>query len=746
VKKPFILILTIFLSSDFFAQVDQTLTDTLALDEIVVTASRRREKITEAPATVQMLTTRDLSRFAGSNPLELVAGFRGIEYTRFGVDGITLNARGFNSAFNNRVLEIVDGRINTSSLSGGLPVYNNGTMMKDDILRYEVVTGPQTALYGPNALNLVLNVIAKDPRTYPGTTIAMSVGNQSQFSTRIRHTQQIDDHWAYKILGEFAKGTEFTFYDSVYRKTTSIGIPEQDVDFDFSHWRGEGHVYYHVSEKADIILSGGGSTNDYLQVTTSGRNQFNGRTHSFLQLRYVDPSFYVNVYNTWGSFGENSYRIRDYTLELDTLLKQSVPYQMARDSALEKARFKEESQRLNAEVQYNTNFEKAGLHLIASMDYQLQRPNSYGMTLVDSLERISISQVGSVLQIEKTLPLDMKLIGALRYDHHETLGDFFAPKFTLVKKLGNGLARAGFAKAYAMPTILQQYAAFNRKYFGNSGTGIKYIPIDFPDSIAFTVPLKPEEVQTWEFGYKAKISKPFFIDISGYYAKSTNFITPQIPVKGRALEVDGIPVTHDSLNAGNVTNGTLDSTAIFFANFNYAEVNTWGIDVGMTWTLNKHIGISVNYSWIDSDITDSIPEHDANDNNTISLDERSLNAPHHRGSATLLFTNMLKDKFHCMLGARYVQKYDFYSGTQIGTSEGEGMKGAVAGNPKVNYNFDWGPLGDFLTVDFSAGYSFNSWLSANLNITNLFNSRQIEFVGSPSIGRLIVAEVRVDLK
>ena len=224
-KKPFILFLSILLSSDFFAQVDHTLTDTLALDEIVVTASRHREKITEAPASVQVLTTRELSRFAGSNPLELVAGFRGIEFTRFGVDGITLNARGFNSAFNNKVLEIVDGRNNTSSLSGSLPVYNNGTMIKDDILRYEVVTGPQTALYGPNALNAVLNIITKDPRIYPGTTIAMSIGNQSQFSTRIRHAQQVNDRWAYKILGEFARGTEFMFYDSVYATGNIIAFP-----------------------------------------------------------------------------------------------------------------------------------------------------------------------------------------------------------------------------------------------------------------------------------------------------------------------------------------------------------------------------------------------------------------------------------------------------------------------------------------------------------------------------------------
>jgi len=752
-KKPFILLLPILLgSSDFFAQVNHTLTDTLTLDEIVVIASRRPEKITDAPATVQVLTTRELSRFAGSNPLELVAKFRGIEFTRFGVDGITLNARGFNNAFNNRVLEIVDGRNNTSSLSGGLPVYNNGTMMKDDILQYEVVVGPQTALYGPNALNAVVNVITKDPRTYPGTTVATSIGNQSQFSSRIRHAQQIDDRWAYKILGEFARGTEFIFYDSVYanRKPGQPwppGIPEYDVDFDFNHWRGEGHVYYRVSEKADIILSGGGSSNDYLQVTTSGRNQFNGRTHSFLQLRYVHPSFYINVYNTWGSFGENSYRIKDYTLALNGAL-DSLPYHTAKQQSLEIARFKEESQRLNAEVQYNTNFEKEGLHLIASMDYQLQSPNGYGITLVDSLKRISISQVGAVLQMEKSLPLDMKLVGALRYDHHESLGDFFAPKLTLVKKIGDGLARAGFAKAYAMPTILQQYAGLNRSYFGNSGEGIKYIPNDsLIFNPSYTEPLQPEEVLTWELGYKGKISKPFFIDISGYYSKSNNFITPQIQVLGRALAVNGIPVTHNPQNAGSIDtiSGILDS-ASFTANFNYVEVNTWGIDAGMTWTLHKHVGLSINYSWIDSDITDGSMENDANDNGEITADEKSLNAPHHRGSASLLFTNMLKDKFHFMLGARYVQQYDFYSGNQIGTSEGEGKKGKVVGNEKVNYNFDWGPLGGFLSVDFSAGYSFNSSLSANLNITNVLNSRQIEFVGSPSIGRLIVAEVRVELK
>ncbi len=103
------------------------------------------------------------------------------------------------------------------------------------------------------------------------------------------------------------------------------------------------------------------------------------------------------------------------------------------------------------------------------------------------------------------------------------------------------------------------------------------------------------------------------------------------------------------------------------------------------------------------------------------------------------------------LSARLVQQYEFYSANQIGTVAGEGSRGKVFGgiNP-VNgrprwylKNFDHGPLGDFITVDLSTGYKINEMVSVNIGVTNLFDTRQIEFVGSPSIGRLIMAELKL---
>ncbi|HRO71707.1 MAG TPA: TonB-dependent receptor plug domain-containing protein, partial [Chitinophagaceae bacterium] len=171
--------------------------------EVVITASRRPEKITNAPASIQVLTTRDFDRFAGSNVNEMVATIQGVEYTRTGIEGITFNARGFNSAFNNKTLQLVDGRISMAALSGSLPIFNNGTYMKNDLEKIEIVLGPQTALYGPNAHNAVFNVITKDPRKYPGTIASQSAGNHYQFSSRLRHAEVINKRWAFKLSGEY---------------------------------------------------------------------------------------------------------------------------------------------------------------------------------------------------------------------------------------------------------------------------------------------------------------------------------------------------------------------------------------------------------------------------------------------------------------------------------------------------------------------------------------------------------------
>ena len=767
----------------------------LAIDDrmgnaIVVSASKRPEKITNAPASIQVIGAKDFNQYAGSNVGELASTVQGIEYTRSGVDEITFNARGFNSAFNLKVFQLVDGRNSMSTLSGSLPVFNNGSTQKDDLERIEIVLGPQAALYGPNAHNALFNFITKDPRKYSGTTVSLSAGSQSQFSGRLRNASKINNKWAYKFSGEYAKGEDYKWYDTVYAGnqppsvytgdqpppgTTpfygpAVSIAERNVNFNFRRYRGEAHVYHSLTAKTDIIISGGGSNVNRLQVTTGGRNQLQNVTYGFIQGRIVHPRYFINVYNTWGSLG-TTYIIGSYTRDYwnrthSTITDPNHPQypsfgRLSPDEAEANAlrlgnTAKEDNQRLNAELQYNYNFQKQGLFLVAGASYQKDRPNGYGINLVDSFEKIKVVQYGIVLHVEKTLPISIRLITSLRFDHHSNFGNFFSPKLAIVTNVGDGSLRLTWGQAFSMPSILNQYAGVNRLLFGN-GTGIWYVPngVYKYDTASFktTAALKPEQVKTWEIGYKGTIVKKLFADINLYNGTSINFISPQRSVAGRALSVNGIPVTHNKDRAGSFGSDDKLSGASFSTFFNYGEVRAYGLDAGLTFSFNKILSVGLRYSWFGSDITKDDAMNDANTDGYVSLEERSLNAPQQRGSVIANFQNLLKQKLFITVAGRFVQEYDFYSGNQIGTAAGKGARGIVFGGtanttngPLPRWylkNFDWGPLGGFLTVDINAGYNFNEMVSVNMGITNLFGTRQIEFVGSPSIGRLFMFELKV---
>lgn len=720
-------------------------------NEVVVSASKRAEKITNAPASVRVIGKKELDEFAGSNVFELASYLQGVEFIRSGIDYVALNARGFNKAGNNKVLQVIDSRNTMTTVSTNLPMYNYSTMNKLDVERIEFVLGPQSALYGPNAHNVVLNTITKDPRKYQGTTVAISAGNHYQFSSRLRQAAKINDKWAYKLIGEYVAGKDFNFHDTVYVAKIpgyDSSTAEYNVDFNFRRIRGEAHLYYTIAPKSDIIISGGSSHNNSLGVTNAGRNQARGISPGFLQVRYVHPNFFATIYNTWGKMG-TSYGINSYTRDFWNLSRGpgALPPEIAEDSARRKNMFYEKNQRLNAEVQYNYFFRKAGLHLVAGLSYQKEKPNSFGTSLVDLNKRIYVTQWGGVAQLEKKLPWNIRFIGAVRLDNHSNFGKFISPKLALTKTFNENNFRITWAKAYAAPSIFFQYANLSGITFGN-GPGVKYIPNGSnpsDESIVSTIPLKPEEINTWEVGYKGTIAKKLYIDLNSYYGISKNFLGPAFEVDGRAISVGDIPVT--PAFPGMVDNNGFLNNAKFNTFFNYGDVRSYGLDIGLNYSFNRIISLAIRYSWFGSGITSNNLKNDANGDSAVTTEESSLNAPRHRGVAILNFQNLCRQKMFVSFAARFTEQYDFYSGSQISTAAGEGKRGIVYRDnlPPILKNFDWGPLGGFTVVDVIAGYRINTMLNLNMSITNLFNVKQLEFVGSPYIGRLIMFELKVHL-
>ncbi|MBC6605763.1 hypothetical protein H8B13_02940 [Hymenobacter sp. BT188] len=74
------------------------------------------------------------------------------------------------------------------------------------------------------------------------------------------------------------------------------------------------------------------------------------------------------------------------------------------------ALFRDDSRRINGEVQYNNNF--GGFDVVIGTQYQRDMANSNNTYLFDRECDIIINQVGVYTQIEKELPANFKVIAA----------------------------------------------------------------------------------------------------------------------------------------------------------------------------------------------------------------------------------------------------------------------------------------------------------------------------------------------
>ncbi|HEV2130086.1 MAG TPA: carboxypeptidase regulatory-like domain-containing protein, partial [Longimicrobiaceae bacterium] len=161
-------------------------TEAVRLGGVVVSAARRPQRITEAPATITRIDPTVLDNTVGNNWAAALKQVKGLDFIQVGMTSVAVNARGFNSSFNNRMLMMEDGRIAVLP-ENGLPVGQFTAIPKVDLAGIEVLVGPGAALYGADASSGVITLLTKDPRQFPGTTVEVTGGNREYKNVQARH-------------------------------------------------------------------------------------------------------------------------------------------------------------------------------------------------------------------------------------------------------------------------------------------------------------------------------------------------------------------------------------------------------------------------------------------------------------------------------------------------------------------------------------------------------------------------------
>lgn len=224
----------------------------------------------------------------------------------------------------------------------------------------------------------------------------------------------------------------------------------------------------------------------------------------------------------------------------------------------------------------------------------------------EHFERVVINEFGFYTQVSKTLADALKLTGSLRYDKNENFEGQITPRVSAVYTFSNNHnIRASFQTGFRNPDTQAQFIFFpvgtntllgsteaNAKRYGvhNGGAWTRasyeaYLSSgDASVLVEANIPyVQPEQLRSFEVGYKGLFSNNLLVDLNAYYTSYEDFI-------GSLDIASKNPTTHqgETLPAGTIFSPYVNSPA---------TVTSYGVGLGITYNLPKGFQVTGNYNY-----------------------------------------------------------------------------------------------------------------------------------------------------
>lgn len=172
--------LAVSASAQTFPASDQAGTDASLPAEVVITATRVPTDKLDVANSITVFTAADIAAKQAPSLPDVLKDSPGLNVVQTGGAGgqTSVFMRGTNS---NHVKVLVDG-IDVSDPSSPNAAFDFGGFLSPDIARVEVLRGPQSGLYGSDAIGGVINVITKSGEGPPHGALTLEGGSFDTFN------------------------------------------------------------------------------------------------------------------------------------------------------------------------------------------------------------------------------------------------------------------------------------------------------------------------------------------------------------------------------------------------------------------------------------------------------------------------------------------------------------------------------------------------------------------------------------
>jgi outer membrane receptor for ferrienterochelin and colicins len=490
---------------------DMSLEDLMKVEvESIYAASRHQQKVTEAPASITVITSDEIQKYGYRSLAEVLRSVRGF-FVTYDRNYNYIGVRGFDRPgdYGSRVLLLIDGhRVNDNVFDSAF----TGTEFPLDldlIDRIEVIRGPNSSLYVASAFLGVINVVSKHGHLVGAPELSTEAGSFDSYKGRTSYGATLKNGLEMLLSGSYytSQGQHRLYFPEFDNPATNHGVAvnsdddqSQQLFGNFSYRNFKLQALYGSREKGVPTASYETNFNDPKTRTTDIRSYLDlqydrklSATTDFLGRLYFDQYEYHGVNACLDPTSGATYLNDDLTRGKWAGTEISLSRKV-----LEKHRF-------SAGAEFRRNF--------------LQEGANYDLSpyLVYSKSRNNSSIVALYSQGEIALSGQLLLNLGLHYDYYSTFGGTLNPRAGLLyKPLEATTLKFLYAQAFRPPNDFELYYSSSTNLPNPS--------------------LQPETARTMGVVVEQYFGRRTHLTATGYFYPLRRLITEQNdPATGKAI-------------------------------------------------------------------------------------------------------------------------------------------------------------------------------------------------------------------
>jgi len=438
---PLAIVILFFTNLSFSQQTDTS--KIFRLSEIVVTATKTNLPEIEAASSISVIDSLEIADKPDETVFDLLKSQYGLSFSQQGAPGSLsyVYLRG-------------SGPGDTQILIDGVPVnmpndpsntFDFAELPSDNIQRIEILRGPQSTLYGSNALAGVINIITKQGYGSPKFFISGEGGSYNTYKGLAGLNGSIND-FNYSITASKFRSDGFSSASQIYNNTEKDGTTNYNISsrlgYNFSDNFGLNFYYRFAKANTGLDQNGGpyGDDPSYIYNLEESSYKVKGKL-SLLGGRW-DQIYGISYFRNVREYKYDSTSIYNPTSSSSIYDGNRVMLEWQNNLALIE----------NNLITFGVDAEKEN----ASSDYF---SNTYGFEYDSRFPLSQSSTTGAYIQDQINIKNYFFASLGLRYDNHDRFGSIvtyrFAPAF-LIQETGTKI-KATIGTAFKSPSLFDLY-------------------------------------------------------------------------------------------------------------------------------------------------------------------------------------------------------------------------------------------------------------------------------------------------